>query len=956
MRAFSIVEESSDLDAACEPPRGTAGQSFPVAVRKEVSSSPSSSSSSSVSFAGAIGDADAEADAARMFAAMSEKDILKAQEEITQLASSKTVDILKKRAARFANSNNSNTNINNINRASNSHVSVAPVVNAVSAPSGVVVKDAEVRELVLPPIEHEKLAWTDPETKQQPREKEEFAHSLRVQSFRFGLEGEIVPEDAANEHTYNSGLHHHGEDPDKPGYTLDELSTLMRSQNEPQNLFAAKLLLCLVQRIVTGDYTKELLYPESGARSMTVGEGILWEFLGMKMLVPLRICCFKRSPALRSTCVALVEALCVALADDEELGKQAHQPHWGNLVFPSAPLFEDDGSEEMEKLDGLRCMVRQLDFLPLFDPGTVMGLTCLAKIAGHSRTLALMISSHSELLDAIVTSGMLVAPAKALRLLRLLLSSDSRHVRSMEQKGVPASCWRFLLSPLDADTQQEALLLLRVMLLFGSQVSDLIHVLPDLVTRVLDGRMSPWRPCFLCDALVVAAPDIDHVVIESLLRACVSHCLTEMDAVAVIHLAASAARRWSGINIRSKISPLLIRLQNGSQSFWLATMRLANASSDVLAELPTWVWNTDCIVQAAASLCRPLAQADKVNRFQTQRRLRELVAHREGILLVREMLIAGVHSMGQADAVALFGLAFDMVSRLAIIGADEWLLFDLLERVLLNPLFLERVTCQLVPDESHNTAESLHQCKMLCSSLLEGVQGTFFADKDWLKRCRSVVGEGDANDVRPDGFFAGESLCMGSFVGADWLFRLCKSESGDTVRSAMQMLLLAELTKSTKSLSIMSNTSKLIKVEKRKARKFLNFFFLKKKKKSFVVCLEVPIVHFCTLQLLLLCANSLFCIPSQLMEMLLVVAWMLMICSIPCRQQRIWWKISCQVGTILQCFLNLSFSLCVPIFRMIFACWYGILSIWPGDCSRLMQMPCKGYCTCIWILQSPTQK
>jgi hypothetical protein len=816
---LAVVEESSDVDMACEPPRASVpGQSFPAAFRRNLVTKKDETAAASAVAAspleaspGRVKD-EAAADAERMFASMSEQDILKAQEEIRQLASSKTVELLQRRAARrLAGGTNLEPPV------------VAGLPDAEVQPSRPLVMD---RELMLPPIEHEKLAWTDPESKQAPREKEpDFAHSVRVQSFRFGLKGEIMDPNAASEETYNAGLHHHGEEPEKAGYTLEELLTLMRSQNEPQNLFAAQILLHIAEGVLRGDFANELLYPEAGPRSMTIGEGILWEVLSMNMLVPIRLCCFKRSLALRDACLQLISALVAALADDSELTQHAAESHWGVIVFPSAPLFEDDGSEEMEKLDGLRCMVRQLDFLPLLDAGTAAGLNCLCKVAGHSRSLGLLLLSRSELVDVAASKGLQEAPALAMRLFRLLLSCDARHTRTLEEKQVTSACWRHFLASADQSLEQiEAALLLRVLLLFGSQTNVLVDTLSELLTRVVGKKMRPWLPCLLCDALLVSGAGANvEKLMEALLHGSVGNCVLEGDASAVLHLAATLSKRC-GVEIRPVVAPLLAKLEKGGHSVWLAAMRLANSSPNVLKELPSWLWNSERVKLVAKTLSPPQPQADKVNRFQTQRRLRTLVRDRERILLVREMLIAG-HGVLD-DPIALFGMAFDLVSRLAIVGADEWLLLELLERVLLNPLFLERVAKQVMQKE-YEESESLRQSKMLCSALLGGVRSAWFPDEAWLNRCRSVCGESEAGSPRPDGLVAGESLCMASFVGADWLFSLCKSENGDTVRAAMQMLLLAELVRSCQSLAIMSNTSKLIKVNAEKTKKKQNkhFFF-----------------------------------------------------------------------------------------------------------------------------------
>ncbi len=66
------------------------------------------------------------------------------------------------------------------------------------------------KELLLPPIEHDKLAWTDPDSTQTPSQKDvDFARSLRVQALRFGLQGELMKQGnpcVFFKHTRSDGL------------------------------------------------------------------------------------------------------------------------------------------------------------------------------------------------------------------------------------------------------------------------------------------------------------------------------------------------------------------------------------------------------------------------------------------------------------------------------------------------------------------------------------------------------------------------------------------------------------------------------------------------------------------------------------------------------------------------------------------------------------------------------
>ena len=57
---------------------------------------------------------------------------------------------------------------------------------------------------------------------------------------RFDFEGMLI--DPTCEVAFDPGLHHHGEDPGIPGYTLEELFHLARSNFPQQRVFSLQLI------------------------------------------------------------------------------------------------------------------------------------------------------------------------------------------------------------------------------------------------------------------------------------------------------------------------------------------------------------------------------------------------------------------------------------------------------------------------------------------------------------------------------------------------------------------------------------------------------------------------------------------------------------------------------------------------------------------------------------------
>ncbi|KAG1295779.1 hypothetical protein G6F66_004033 [Rhizopus arrhizus] len=98
------------------------------------------------------------------------------------------------------------------------------------------------------PLENDKLAWIDDRflSVPQEQEKEEEGMASEVEKVyrkvRFDLQGSVC----RGEIPVHKGLHHHGDEPEKAGYTLAELFYLMRSQVPSQRA----LVLTIVARII----------------------------------------------------------------------------------------------------------------------------------------------------------------------------------------------------------------------------------------------------------------------------------------------------------------------------------------------------------------------------------------------------------------------------------------------------------------------------------------------------------------------------------------------------------------------------------------------------------------------------------------------------------------------------------------------------------------------------------
>lgn len=100
------------------------------------------------------------------------------------------------------------------------------------------VKDLVNSGLNMDVVEEEKLGWTGDVDSDDSRHQD-------VYTARFGLDGKLLPY-AVQDKTTVDGLHHHGEEQHRPGYTVDELYSFLRKNHAPQRALALDVLSKLI--------------------------------------------------------------------------------------------------------------------------------------------------------------------------------------------------------------------------------------------------------------------------------------------------------------------------------------------------------------------------------------------------------------------------------------------------------------------------------------------------------------------------------------------------------------------------------------------------------------------------------------------------------------------------------------------------------------------------------------
>ncbi|XP_027725755.1 RNA polymerase II-associated protein 1 isoform X1 [Vombatus ursinus] len=177
-------------------------------------------------------------------------------------------------------------------------------------------------------VELEKLQWTQdlpPLRRQKTQEG--------MQQARFSLQGELLAPDA--DLPTHLGLHHHGEEAERAGYSLQEIFHLARSQISQQRALALQVLARIISKAQAGEFGGQLT------------DSVLRLLLDAGFLFLLR---FSLDDSVDSVIAAAVWALRALLVapGDEELLDSTFSWYQGAAVFPLMPCQEEEEEEDEE--------------------------------------------------------------------------------------------------------------------------------------------------------------------------------------------------------------------------------------------------------------------------------------------------------------------------------------------------------------------------------------------------------------------------------------------------------------------------------------------------------------------------------------------------------------------------------------------------------------------------------
>ncbi|KAG8449445.1 hypothetical protein GDO86_016194 [Hymenochirus boettgeri] len=176
-------------------------------------------------------------------------------------------------------------------------------------------------------VEFEKLEWTKdlPQAKQNKTKKGMQA--------RFSLKGDLIP--PHSEIPTHIGLHHHGEEPERAGYSLQELFHLSRSQFIQQRALSLQVLGRIVQKANQGDYMS------------TLKGSVVGLLLDAGLLFLLRFSIDDTAGNVIAAAIRALHSLLVSL-DDEDYLDITFFWYQGTKFFPFLPNQEEEDEDEDE--------------------------------------------------------------------------------------------------------------------------------------------------------------------------------------------------------------------------------------------------------------------------------------------------------------------------------------------------------------------------------------------------------------------------------------------------------------------------------------------------------------------------------------------------------------------------------------------------------------------------------
>ncbi|XP_033733915.1 RNA polymerase II-associated protein 1-like [Pecten maximus] len=361
--------------------------------------------------------------------------------------------------------------------------------------------------------EYDKLSWM----KELPPPQTGDAQT--GQQARFDFRGQLVHADL--DLPVTSGLHHHGNEPERAGYTLEELFLLARSTNTQQRVIAFTTMARIFYKA------------RSGELGQLVQSAILPAVLDGGVLFLVRWAMDDKIDMVLSAAVHTLHSLLVNPADELALDRvfSWHQGHVVTELNPSQDQAtskeEDDENTAQEtdadvlKRDIVVCLVERMNLLPriqyLLDqcrpqaPTVLHIISILTRIVRHSSTVAYKVMLCPGLVEMIIReflptcwqergdaplSDLYGTPVPAVMRLMRTLAQAGRHIAAhlISTLHLHKQLLRYLIADQPRHLQLaesecyqlqiESLRALKLCLLYGLGAETFIDLFPTFVKQL----------------------------------------------------------------------------------------------------------------------------------------------------------------------------------------------------------------------------------------------------------------------------------------------------------------------------------------------------------------------------------------------------------------------------------------------------------------------------------------
>ncbi|XP_031841517.1 RNA polymerase II-associated protein 1 [Nomia melanderi] len=247
-------------------------------------------------------------------------------------------------------------------------------------------------------LEPQKLKWME----EVPAQKIEEPAPNEPYNARFDFSGLLLPYKDESV-SLDKGLHHHGEEPERPGYSLQELLQLSRSATQQQRCTALTTLANIIEKSRSGWYDKALQPAPLNALSQK------------NILLLLRFSLDDTSVAVVTATLQALRAFLYSEADEVCLDRLYGFNNYKEPVLKTPKTDVSDTSDlkdhELAQLDAIAALLRSDILLRIryilseMRPppvGVTSALEILTRLVRHSPITALNVGNTPNLLETII--------------------------------------------------------------------------------------------------------------------------------------------------------------------------------------------------------------------------------------------------------------------------------------------------------------------------------------------------------------------------------------------------------------------------------------------------------------------------------------------------------------------------------------------------------------------------